>query len=444
MPSLLRRVVFLILAYLISFEASGHSTNAANSIPKDEVKARQSISLPELMSLVLERNPELAVYSAEVRALAGRVVQAGLKPNPEFSAVVENFAGTGLVGLTNSAETTVQVSQRIEGGTKRRLRIKAAESEQELAAKELLSLQADLLAATAEAFVEVLADQERFLNRQELYELAQKTHFIVSTRVAAGKVSPIEESRSTVVLESARLEQEKTAKSLIAAKERLAGLWGGTASDFQEVSGSFQMISGEVFASGPNAIAKNLELKRAQYSVESRRSFLAFELAARRPDITVSGGIQRLNEYGGTAWVASVSVPLPFIDRRQGLIAEAQARIERAAAEVRDLETRLRSNLAQLRQSGEAALQEAGTLEKTILPAAKSAFNNLEEGYRQGKFDYLAVLDAQRTYSELKGRHIDAITLALKVSIGIQHLTGKIVEPGALTYMTDQKEGTHE
>jgi cobalt-zinc-cadmium efflux system outer membrane protein len=138
--------------------------------------------------------------------------------------------------------------------------------------------------------------------------------------------------------------------------------------------------------------------------------------------------------------VAGVSIPLPFFDRRQGSIAEAQQKVEKAQAEKQLLENRQRSRFAQLQQQSQAALEEVASLQSTILPAARTALERLEEGYRQGKFEYLPVLDAQRTYFELKGRLIDAIAASLKIGVEIQLLTGVVTEPGALNYLSVPQE----
>jgi outer membrane protein, heavy metal efflux system len=402
------------------------------------------LTLPEALARVIERNPELSAFDAEIRAQAGRVLQAGLRPNPEFSSLIENFAGTGQVGLADSIETTFQISQRIETASKRKLRVLAAQSEQQLAAQALLVQKANLLSAAATAFVEVLTAQERVANRQELYTLAEATHSAVVARVAAGRASPIEESRSIVILESVNLEKEKAKKNLQAMKDRLSSLWMGSGSDFETVDAPFQIPSQVASLLQETDLSRNLEVEQAHLAIKSREAALTSELAARKPDFTIGGGYRYLNQYGDSAWVAGITIPLPFFDKRQGAIAEAQQKAEKAKFEKRALENSFRSRLAQLHQQSEIALEEAQHLSSTILPAAKTALERLEEGYRLGKFDFFPVLDAERTYFELKGRQIDAISTLLTLTIEIQSLAGKITAPLALEFLVPSKEQSHE
>jgi cobalt-zinc-cadmium efflux system outer membrane protein len=151
-----------------------------------------------------------------------------------------------------------------------------------------------------------------------------------------------------------------------------------------------------------------------------------------------------LNQYGDSAWVATISIPLPLFDRKQGAIAEAQSRISKSVEEQKAIENMVAASVAEARQEAESANNEAATLRTSILPAAQLAFSSLEEGYRQGKFDYLQVLDAQRTYFELKGREIDAVLRAYTSIIRIHLLTGAIQETGDMLSMFDEKEVSNE
>ena len=45
-----------------------------------------------------------------------------------------------------------------------------------------------------------------------------------------------------------------------------------------------------------------------------------------------------------------------------------------------------------------------------VVPAAELAYGAAREGYREGKFGFLEVLDAQRTLFEAKGQYIDALS----------------------------------
>ena len=68
-----------------------------------------TITLRDALSLALMKNPELAAFSWEVRALDARALQAGLAPNPELGLEIEEFAGTGEASAFDSAESTISL-----------------------------------------------------------------------------------------------------------------------------------------------------------------------------------------------------------------------------------------------------------------------------------------------------------------------------------------------
>ncbi len=381
-----------------------------------------ALTLAQALARVFERNPEWVVSELEIQAASARVSQAGVKPNPEIEALAENLSIPGVgSGFAHYTESTLQISQRLEMGGKRGLRIRAAEREVEVASQELEVTKVELISATSQAFADVLAEQERVANQQELSRLSQQSYSIVVERVAAGKVSPVEQTRAAVALASAQLEEEKHRRALVAAKDRLAALWGGSHGDIDAVQGNFEIppASSDVPES---CIQNNPDMKLAAAAADSRDAVLALELANRKPDLTFSAGFRRLNLDNHQVWVAGVSIPIPIFDRRQGAIAEARTRLDQSRTEAKAVEWRLRAALTQARNDHATALLEARTLTTSALPAAKEAAAAVEEGYRLGKFEFLNVLDAQRTYAELQGRYIEAVSSGLRAAIEIGRL----------------------
>ena len=53
--------------------------------------------------------------------------------------------------------------------------------------------------------------------------------------------------------------------------------------------------------------------------------------------------------------------------------------------------------------------EEAGILNQTTLPAARSVFKAARQAYEAGRSDYLEVLDAERTLVETRRRRVEAL-----------------------------------
>ena len=79
--------------------------NFTQTLPEE----KSDLTLREAVFLTLQRNPELAAFAKEMRALEGATLQAGLLPNPELSLNVENIGNTQpLTGDINSQKSVAQ------------------------------------------------------------------------------------------------------------------------------------------------------------------------------------------------------------------------------------------------------------------------------------------------------------------------------------------------
>src|SRR5690554_6552232 len=119
-----------------------------------------TLTLREALAEALLQNPRLQAYAWEVRAREAATLQAGLRPNPEIGAEIEEFAGTGALSGLGAAQITGGLSQRIELGGDRRARRSVAAGERDLAGWDYEAVRLDVFTETAQAFTGVLAAQE--------------------------------------------------------------------------------------------------------------------------------------------------------------------------------------------------------------------------------------------------------------------------------------------
>ena len=391
-------------------------------------ETRGSIELSQSLSLALRDNPELAAFAWEIRAQDAQVQQASLLPNPVLGIVIEEFAGSGDLSGFDASETTFQLSQRIELGGKRAKRSQVASLQRDLARWDYDAKKLDVVAETTGAFVDVLAAQERVALAEELVELAQKVLDTTAQRVEAGKVSPLEETKAGVALSTNRIELERNVYGLDASRRRLVTLWGASRPEFERAAGTLDTVVPvppiEKYAA---QISGNPDVARWDAEMEQRRAALALEKAGRIPDLTLGGGVRYLNETDDHAFVMQAGLPLPLFDRNQGTILEAQHRLSQVEQRHKAAEARVLRELAEAHRQLSVAFAEADGLKNNVLPGAQIAFDASQEGYRQGKFGYLEVLDAQRTLFEAKGKYIEALVSYHKSIADIERAIGAAV-----------------
>ena len=216
------------------------SVRDAGPPPTNEaIEPNGVVTLNEAVRFALVNHPALRAYPWALRAAAARRLQAGLLPNPELEIEMEEFGGADERRRFDGAETSIQLGQLIELGGKRAKRTKLAGIEADLTQAEYEAKQHDVMYGVTVAFVEVLAAQEQLALVRELVDLSDKTYQVVEQRVAAGKDSPVEQSKAQVILAEGRLVQARTERQLVSARTRLALAWGCETSGVDGVQGDF-------------------------------------------------------------------------------------------------------------------------------------------------------------------------------------------------------------
>lgn len=386
------------------------------------------IRLEEALGSTLLQSPKLAAFSYDVRAAEARVLQAGLLPNPELELGVEEFDRDG-AGF-DSAETSVVLGQVFELGGKRRWRTRVAEAEGELAGWDYESMRLDVFTKTAQRFMAVLAAQEHLVLAESAVELAEKTNRAVGERVKAGKEPPFQASKGEAELELARMEALGARNTLGVARKKLAAMWGAERITFKGVAGSLDSVFGPIpslDALRPR-LTLNPDLARWETELRLRQATLASEKAARVPDIKASVGFLQFEEDRTDAFVFGVGVTLPLFDRNQGNIRAARHDLSKANAERLTMEVSLAAELAETHAALVGAHQRATTLQGKVVPAMEQAFEAAHEGYQQGKFGFLDMIDAQRGLFEAKGALVTALSDYYAAVTEIQRITGTSFE----------------
>ncbi len=417
---------FFGVVLLLLFAGWFHSeARAADPSPGFDLKG-DVVTLQKAVDLAIEHNPELNASRWEEGAMAGRVLQAGLLPNPEIGAETENFAGSGVFHGFDAAETTVQLSQLIELGGKRTKRRTYAALGRDLAQWDYKVKRADVVAMTTLAFMNVLFAQQRLALMEKLLNLAEAVLQTTSERVKAGKISPVEAIKAEVDRSTSSIDVKHAQFDLNAARRKLSGTWGGRTPTFGEARGRLGRLlpvpSLEILE---KMVSGNPDVARWAVAIEQHRAGVALEQAQGIPDLTVSLGAKHHNEMDDTAFVMGISIPIPVFDRNQGATLEARDRLSKSREESRAVWLRVVNTLAETYQVLSRAHMEATDLAQHVLPGALAAFEASQKGFRHGKFDYLDMLDAQRTLVSVNLRHINALFTYQKARAQVERLIGQ-------------------
>jgi len=384
------------------------------------------ITLRQALALTLERNPDLAAFPWQLRASDANVQQVGRRPNPELGLQLEDVLGTRDFSGFERTQATLELSQLLELGGKRSQRVEVASRARDLVVSEYDVAGVDILGEVARRFIQVVADQHEVDLARTTTQLSDTTLSVVRQRVRAAKVSSVEETKARVALARSRIVLARAEHRLAASRAQLAAMWGDPRPAFARAEADlFSRRTVPAYDELAGRVAASLEIARWASEARLREAEIRLANSKRTPDVTLSVGARRLESDDAETFLMGAILPLPLFDRKQGAIAEARALLEKSAAQRQAAETRLLAMLFGLHEQLLQAASEMEAIEADILPQAEEALTISQQGFVQGRFSFLELLDAQRTLTEVRREQIDAAASYHRVVVEIEALTGR-------------------
>ena len=374
---------------------------------------RVAFANPHALGTALQRalaaSPRLTAAERDVGIATGQRIQAGALINPEVSYEQDNSFGSGIHRGTRSAETTLQISQLFELFGKREARIAAGQAGVETATIQRRAIRLEILSETAIAFVSVLGLQRRIQILDEQVAAIDRMTPLLKRRVEAGASSPAETGRAEVASAFVKADRERVRSTLASARRELAVLMGSHTPNFSTVSGRLDAIGRpQSFQAVVAAIDANPQLARWTAIYAQRNAELLLARLKPYPDVRLAAGWRHFNETNDDAVRLTLSVPIPVFDQNQGNILSAQESLAKTKTEREANRNTLMVLAGRAYDSLQGSLRELEVLRGSAIPKSRQAADAISDGYGQGRFTLLEVLDAQASVAQARLREQEA------------------------------------
>lgn len=365
--------------------------------------ALERLDLHALWEIALSHNPTLREAAADVEAARGRLIQAGLYPNPRFR-YNHDIIGSNLAPQGNYS---FEVAQEIVTAGKRKLEVAAAGMETSAAAEGLITRKFETLTRIRRAYYD-------YLNLLYTMQVNQRA---VATLERGVKVTrrQVEEARSRprsdlirleALLFEARINLGRTADALEGAWRQLAAEVGMPCLAVPPQTDTLPECFPEWEADGiiMRAVAVSSTLRQAKAEAERTRLAVERARAGTVPNVTVGAGYSADNIERTSGGLLSVEAPLPVWDRQQGAIHEAQARHMAALAGVRSTENRLARDAAEAFARYQAARRQVEQLSREVLPRLREGLDLTLRAYQVGstQVTFSDVLTAEQSLNSTR------------------------------------------
>ena len=381
-------------------------------------------TLDALVADVLERNPELNFYRAEIAAAKGERRTAGALANPEMSATLGNKRVSGVgdgVAWSVSAQQTIEWPGRIP------LRKAIANQQIKLAELGFAQFKAALAARTRALAVTLFAAQEKAAATREVAARFQSLREVLVQRDPAGLTPTLE----TRIIEATELTLHRRA-SEAATSEQAALL------ELNQLRGQPWTETAKVqrpalsLPPAPNmdsllaaALTNNFELQMRRTELEQQGFKVSLAKNERHPSFSVGPYLSQERTGGSETQVGmGVTIPLPLWNRNKGSIETAEARQQQAATSMLVTQRQIERQVAEQAMRYQAKLAEMGKWRPDSIEKFQEAAALADRHYRLGAVPIATYVELQKQYLEAVEALLDTKTEALEAGQQLELLTG--------------------
>ena len=298
------------------------------------------VTLESVGSRIRAQNPDLAAARLRIQEAVGRMNQSGRLSNPDLETSFEHNAAF------REGKFEVGLSQRFPVTDRLRLEKDVSTTELRAAEVEVREVERLIAASAKEAVVKVLANRQRRELLDEQAVLSKKFADFLSESAAKGEGSLIDAGQArleatSIAMEIRQLDAEQAA--LVGGLKPLLGMKTG---ESLTVSGKLPETKLPAAEADP---ARRPDFQVAKLEATAAVQGVALEQARRYDD--VEGGLfaaaerseDAPNGYENEAIIGlRFKIALPFWNKNEGKIQEAQARQERKEKEVIALDRNIR------------------------------------------------------------------------------------------------------
>lgn len=365
------------------------------------------VTLASVGDRIRSQNPDLAAARLRIREALGRMNQSGRHANPELETSIEHNPGSGEgkfeIGFSRRFPVTGRLALEKEVS-----RIELSSSE-----AEVREVERRIVASAREAVVKVLATRQRRELLREQAAMTRRFADFLSEVAAKGEGSVIDAGQAK--LDAASLAME--IRQLDAAETSLAGglkpLLGMRPGDALSISGTLPEPQLPGSAADPS---RRPDFQKAKLDAQAAAQGVALEQSRRIEDMEAGlfAAAERSEDapegYENEAIIGlRFKIPLPFWNKNEGAIEEADAKRERlemeAVALSRNIRLEAEAALAEMREWA-SLIRE---INDTLLPLAEEQSTLAETTFREGQGEIQAVLRSREKRLELSAARLDAL-----------------------------------
>ena len=365
------------------------------------------VTLGSIGDRIRAQNPDLAAARLRIQEAVGRMNQSGRLANPEIEAGLEHNP------RFREGKFEVGVSQRFPITDRLRLEKDVSLTELKASEAEVREVERQLTGQAREAVVKVLASRQRRDLLREQAAVSKEFANSLSEIAAKGEGSALDAGQAKLEATSLAMEMRQLDASETAFVGELKPLLGMRPGEALSVGGTLPDAALPTAAVDPS---RRPDFQVAKLGALAAAQSVALEQARRYDDVEggIFTGVERREDapegYNNEAIVGvRLKIALPFWNKNEGAIQEAQAKQERKEKEAVALGRGIRLEAEAARAEMQEWAKLIGEINDTLFPLADEQTKLTDAAYRNGQGEIQSVLRSREKRLQLSAARLDAL-----------------------------------
>ncbi|NML71203.1 TolC family protein [Chryseobacterium sp. RP-3-3] len=390
---------------------------------------KEVLSFSSYLNEVREKNLSYAAQKYNVRMAEASILTAGIFPDPQLEMETSDNGVSKKMGYTIGTS----VSWTLELGQKRKARIETAKNQAEYAKLQLQDFLRNLIADASVGYIEVLKTKALVEVQKDSYLSMDQLAKSDNIRYRLGAISLVTSKQSRLEA-SSLLNDLYITESISRQSFSALSIFLGTGMEDREINGDFKAFNRDF---NPEelvleAVNNRSDLLASKQNINTAASLVKLEKANRIIDLGLSLGAEHntwaTNEIAPSPAVNTVklgaSIPLKFSNRRNADLKIAEMGRMQAETEYKQIENSVRTEVMQAYQQYQATQKQLKQFDNGMLAEAKNILDGISYSYQRGESSILEVLNAQRTYNDIRQRYIETLADNAVALVELERKTG--------------------
>ena len=417
---------------------------------------QDGLSVERLVESAGNRRADLLAVSQSLVIAEGRLLQAGLRPNPVFTT---EYGSPRFLGGESEYDFSAGLSQSIELGGRRGKRRAVAELELQQVRLEISAIERQIAVEIRRDYTKAIAAARKLDVVERLLAADAELVRVTEARLNEGDVAPLDLNLVRVESERLRVQRIEARNELVTALLRIRTLIGVDVTEplrLAPQSDRPPRLDLGLSELTDKALKERADLQAARLGERIGTAKINLARSETLPDITPSVSYSRSKAFtdlpasagGGIAnnldseLTFGISIGLPVFNRNQGGIAAASGEQVQAVRTREFLEATIRRDVAVAYSQYRAAAEKLVLYTTQIMPRAEANLQTVRAAYNAGEFSVFEVVNEQRRlnenvtdYNRALEEYYTTLT-ALEAAVGTA-LPESAFTPGSMSVLPD-------